>query len=540
VTGQPPAEAGQRRSRVPQRRFTDASPADQLLELSDDPLTRRLSDARARLGSDPYRPLYHFVSPEGRMNDPNGLCHWQGRWHLFYQGYPPEDPRQHWGHAVSADLVHWVDLPYAIHPDPEQAVFSGSTLVEQDRVVAMYHGAGVGNMVAISGDPLLLNWEKLTGAPVIPLGDPADRSRPYSVFDPTIWRKDGTYYSLSAGKAGTGPGGRDVATGSLFRSADLVSWEYVHEFVEGDRFTGIDDDYACPYFLPIADRYVLLFYSHATGGQYLLGDYDEARDTFVCTHAGKFNFGASTPAGVHAPSATTFGDGSVVVVFNMNAGRPTGEWDQVMTLPRVLRLGDHHELRQEPVAQVESLRGEPARVDHLVLPANEEVVLPGVGGDALELALQIATTGAASVEVKVLRSRDSEEYTRILFLRDRGTGSGRDYGRGTPPPPGDPLRNSVITVDTSHASLDAAARSRPPETAALRLRSDEDLELRIFVDRSVVEVFANGRQALAVRVYPSRPDAVGVSLRSRGSPSELVSATVWPMKSAFDRTVSTV
>ena len=66
----------------------------------------------------------------------------------------------HWGHAVSDDMIHWKDLPLAIYPDIEYAVFSGSSLVEEDRVIAMYHGFGIGNMIATSSDPLLLNWEK--------------------------------------------------------------------------------------------------------------------------------------------------------------------------------------------------------------------------------------------------------------------------------------------------------------------------------------------------------------------------------------------
>jgi beta-fructofuranosidase len=74
---------------------------------------------------------------------------------MFYQGYPPEDKRQHWGHAISKDLIHWRDLPYAIYPSPERAVFSGATLVEDSRVIAMYHGTTLGNMVAVSNDPLL-------------------------------------------------------------------------------------------------------------------------------------------------------------------------------------------------------------------------------------------------------------------------------------------------------------------------------------------------------------------------------------------------
>ncbi len=85
---------------------------------------------------------------------------WQDNWHLFYRAYPPEDSRQHCGHVISKDLGHWRDLPYAIYPGPERAVFFGSTLVEDDRVIAMYHGTAVGTMMAVSSNPLL-NWEKL-------------------------------------------------------------------------------------------------------------------------------------------------------------------------------------------------------------------------------------------------------------------------------------------------------------------------------------------------------------------------------------------
>jgi beta-fructofuranosidase len=94
---------------------------EQEQQLKNDPLMLRFADSRKRQSKDPYRPLYHFVSPESTLNDPNGLCFWQGNWHMFYQGYPPEDRRQHWGHAVSKDLIHWRDLPYAIYPSPEHS-----------------------------------------------------------------------------------------------------------------------------------------------------------------------------------------------------------------------------------------------------------------------------------------------------------------------------------------------------------------------------------------------------------------------------------
>ena len=151
----PPAPS----SLIPQVEFPN-SLEEQEKELASDSYMKRIDAARKAQAEDPHRPYYHFVNPEGRLNDPNGLCYWQGRWHLFYQAYPPEDDRQHWGHAVSDDLIHWRDLPIAIYPNPEDKCFSGSTLVEEDRVIAAYHGIGRGTMIAVSSDPLLLNCGK--------------------------------------------------------------------------------------------------------------------------------------------------------------------------------------------------------------------------------------------------------------------------------------------------------------------------------------------------------------------------------------------
>jgi beta-fructofuranosidase len=392
----------------PVPKFTYAETlAEQEAQLKTDPLVQRFADSRKKLASDKYRPIYHFVSPESRLNDPNGLSFWKGNWHMFYQAYPPEDMRQHWGHAVSKDLIHWRDLPYAIYPSPERAVFSGSALVEDDRVIAIYHGTAVGNMVAVSDDPLLLNWEKISGKAVIPSKSRTGFSLPYSVFDPSIWKKDSVYYSLSAGRAPEGPDGKHFGTASLFRSKDLENWEYVHEFVEYDRFTRIGDDYACPYFWPIGERYIMPFFSHMSGGQYLLGDYDKNADKFLVSNHGKFNFGASGPAGVHAPSATPDGKGGVIIIFNMNPGKPTGEWNQIMSLPRRLTLVGRDDIRQEPAGDIESLRYNRQQAGPMKLPANKEIVLKNIKGNAMEISAEIDLKNSQVIELNVLRSPDN-------------------------------------------------------------------------------------------------------------------------------------
>jgi beta-fructofuranosidase len=504
--------------RVP--RFTFADTLDeQEAQLAANPLLRRFAESRRAMAADPHRPGYHYVSPENRMNDPNGLCFWRGRWHLFYQGYPPEDPRVHWGHAVSEDLIHWRDLPYAIYPGPESSCFSGSTLVEEKRVIAMYHGVNVGNMATVSSDPLLLNWEKVTGHAVIPDQSRAETPAFDSVFDPCLWKKGSAYYSLS------GHGRRwdrhVRRTNVLFRSADLVDWECLHEFVENDLYIMAGDDGACPYFWPIGDKYILLFFSHLSGGQYLLGDYDTGRDKFVATDAGKFNFGFACPGGVHAPSATPDGRGGVIVIFNMNQGRPATGWNQILSLPRRLTLDPSatvHSLRIEPAGDIASLRREHRGLENVTLPANREVVLEGIEGNTMELDAAVDLLDAPIIEMNVLRSPGAEERTRIVFYRKRGTKIRHEH---------------LISIDSSQSSELPDLWPRGPETAPVRLEDGEPLHLRVFVDRSVVEVFVNGTQCVAVRVYPGRADSVGVSMRSQGRDARLRSLDAWKMETLY-------
>jgi len=500
--------------------------------LKDNPLMLRFAESRKKILDDPHRPYYHFVSAENRLNDPNGLCYWQGNWHMFYQGYPPEDTRQHWAHAISDDLIHWKDLPYAIYPGPERACYSGSALVEDNRVIAMYHGTEIGNMVAVSDDPLLLNWEKVTGTTVIPLESPSGFPFEYTVYDPNIWKKDGIYYSLSGGLENTGPGEKPVAQAYLFRSKDLENWQYMHPFVEGDRFTLIGDDYACPYFWPIGDRYILPFYSHMSGGQYLLGDYDKDRDKFVVTSHGNLNFGPSGPSGMHAPSATPEGE-DVIAIFNMNPGYPSKGWNQIMSLPLRLSLLDKDKIGIEPAGDIESLRLDHERLESIEIEPNKEIVLNKINGKSMEINAVINPKESQMIELIILRSPKKEEYTSIQIFPFRGYREGRSYSgaRGVPevrPPRKDP--GSFISLQTSHSSILPEARSRAPETAEFHMKKGEDIHLRIFIDRSVVEVFVNGVQMVATRVYPGLENSSGVSIRSQGSESELISLDAWQMQ----------
>ena len=78
------------------------------------------------------------MPPTGWLNDPNGLCHFRGVYHVFFQ-YSPTWPEPHaprgWGHATSCDLVTWEQHGMAIAPElPEEAsgAYSGSAAIVPD------------------------------------------------------------------------------------------------------------------------------------------------------------------------------------------------------------------------------------------------------------------------------------------------------------------------------------------------------------------------------------------------------------------------
>jgi beta-fructofuranosidase len=462
--------------------------------------------------SDRHRPHYHFLPPSNWLNDPNGLIHWRGRYHLFYQ-YNPNGAFHgtiHWGHAVSADLVHWRDLPIALAPTPggpdKDGVYSGCA-VDNDGVPTLVYTGVRPQVQCIAeavdrSDPDLIAWRKPAANPVI--AAPPDRLEVEGFRDPFVWREpDGWYCVIGSGIKDQG------GTVFLYRSSDLVGWQYLHELCRGDPAeTG--RMWECPNFFPLGGKHVLLISPIPLRKVlYLVGDYRDHR--FTPERVGIVDDGGH----YYAPQVMRDARGRWLMWGWLREGRDVeaqkaAGWSGAMSLPTELSLSEDGRLALRPVPELEALRGPGRRWIDLALADGAENPLADLVGDRLEIALEIEPGDAAEVGLSVLRSPDGREETRIVY--DRAAGE--------------------LWVDRERASLDPGP-SRERRGAAVRLGADRSLGLRVFVDGSIVEIFAADGTCLSSRVYPSAADSRGVALSARGGRARARAVDAWPLRSIW-------
>ena len=137
------------------------------------------------------------------------------------------------------------------------------------------------------------------------------------------------------------------------------------------------------------------------------------------------------------------------------------------------------------------------------MQSGTELVVDEVRGNSLELYVEIESSDAQEFGVKVCVSPDGQEFTVISY----------DPGEGK------------LKVDARKSGPEDRAKS--VEAAPFELKKGERLKLRVFVDKSVVEVFANSRQAVVRRIYPAQPDSLGVSLFTAGGSAEVHTLKSW-------------
>ena len=453
---------------------------------------------REKLLSDPHRPGYHFVTPEGLCMpfDPNGAIFWKGRYHLFYIF---QDRRGHnWGHVSSTDLFHWRHHPTGLI----DGMFSGNAFLNQEGIPTMcYHQVGQGNAMAVAVDDELNTWKKLDSNPITPKTQPGDPHHDrYRSWDPFGWLEGGTYYAIFGGER---PG--------LAKAPSLAGeWKYVGDFLATTvPGVSITEDVSCADFFRLGNQHMLLCISHRLGCRYYLGEWRGEQ-----FHPKQHEMMSWVDHTYFAPESL-LDDRGRRIMWAWMMDRPgfkmrtDAGWSGTMSLPRVLTLDPEGRLRMNPPNEIERLRYHPRQRTDFTIEAETEFPLPEIHGNSLELQVEMQASDTAQYGVKICASPDGEEQTRIYF----------------------DARDQKLVVDSRASSLTEGPKS--VEAAPLTLARDEPLKLRIFIDKSVVEVFANdGRQAIGRRVYPTRLDSRGIAVFARGGRARVTRLQAWEIAPA--------
>lgn len=452
-----------------------------------------LKAAAEKVKNDPNRPLFHLQPPANWNNDPNGPIYYKGHYHLFYQLNPYGDGwgHMHWGHFRSQDLAHWEHQPIALWPSKKQGeehVFSGCAAVTKKGQLMLIY-TSIGNRqpeqwAAIPEDDSLIKWKKHPANPIMTEKLHGD-SKIYEWRDPFVFEHAGRTYVVCGGNLNENKGGQAVV--NVYRAEDdnLTKWKYL-----GVLFQHPDKDVKnieCPLFFPLDGKWVLIT-SQGRPVQYFVGDLDDKTMKFTPKERGVMDHG-----NYYAPNCLVDPDGRRIL-WGWVPDFPAGKgWNGCMTLPRVLRIGDNGKLHQRPAPELEKLRGKGQSVNETQF--TEERVLENVKGDALEIVADLELGDAREVGLSLRRSGDGKKGVPIMF---------------------DGKKLHVAGVDVPFALTSG----------------EKALHLHVFLDRSVLEVYANGRECVT-RVIQAGNDQQGVALKAGGGKARLLSLRAWPVASIW-------
>ncbi|MCA9424223.1 MAG: GH32 C-terminal domain-containing protein [Candidatus Omnitrophica bacterium] len=436
------------------------------------------------------RPQFHFTSKRGWNNDPNGMVYYDGEYHLFYQHNPFgwKWGNMTWGHAVSKDLIHWKELGDAIHPDRLGTIFSGSAAVDENNSTGLQEGDEKVLIAAYTSAGGNGPWSE---------GQPFTQSIAYSNDRGRTWTKyeeNPVQGHLSGSNRDPkifwhDPIGKwvivlylDENVIGVFNSVDLKTWEKTGE---------LKSFHECPelFELPVdgnkSDKKWVLY---GGSGDYMVGDFD-GREFHPETEAIKFSYGNCFYA------SQTFNnipeeDGRRIQIGWGRGDIPGMPFNQMMNFPTVLTLHSTEEgprVFVHPVEEISKIRG---------VTQHDGVMLND------------STTDLESFEEPLL---DIELVAEIESAKEVGLAIG----------------SAELVYDTIQKKIRFKDQEAPLDAI------DGKIELRILIDRTSVEIYANGgRVYMPVHHIPQDKD-YRLSLFTRGGSAHLETA-VGELKSIWN------
>ena len=485
-----------------------------------------LADTFDTTNRERFRPVYHHSPLYGWMNDPNGMFYKDGVWHLYYQWNPYGSKWQNmtWGHSSSKDLVNWEHHTAAIEPNGLGTVFSGSSVVDTDNtagfgkgaIVSLYTSADVSQIqsLAHSVDDGL-TFEIYPGNPVI--------TQESEARDPNMfWDEANNRWVLSLAH----PLEHEML---FFTSPDLKEWTLQSAFGKG--IGAQDGVWECPDMFKLKvegtgeEKWVLVcninpggpFGGSAT--QYFVGDFDGT------------TFKADTDANGNIPTKwMDFGKDHYATVSWSNAPDnrrtligwmsnwqyaaevPTMQYRSANTLPReagLFRSADGQiYLSSSPSPELIALRDkEIINIKNRSIGRKaSEFILPTSNDGVCEILLDLYCGKADSVEMKI--ANNAGEFVNMTYNS----------------------KNHTISFDRRNSGIVDFSQDFPAVTVAPSFENSNKVSLRIFIDKSSMEVFGNnGKFAMTNLVFPTKPYST-LSIAADGGKAKVENLKIYSIK----------
>lgn len=332
--------------------------------------------------NDKWRLGLHLMPPRGWLNDPNGLCQFQGVYHVFFQ-YTPDDPNggtKYWGHYTSPDLINWKFEGIALSPKEafeSHGVYSGSALVKDGKMNLYYTGnvkltgdydyiyeGRQGNTILVSSEDGITFGEKecLMTNSDYPSHLSCHIRDPKVVTGESIGIEDGNCYMFLGARTKN-----DIGEVLLYRSSDLKAWELVNILKSEENFGYM---WECPDAFMLGDKKILSISPQGVEQRgidyqniYQAG-YFEVEGSFEREH--RLVHFKEWDRGFDFYAPQTFQDdkgrrlliGWIGMPDEPGQSNPTVEqgWQNALTVTREVFLKDG-KVMQYPAAELENLRG---------------------------------------------------------------------------------------------------------------------------------------------------------------------------------------
>ncbi|CAF1504698.1 unnamed protein product [Rotaria sordida] len=459
------------------------------------------------------------------MNDPNGLVYYDGEWHLFYQHYPYESKplNIHWGHAISKDLITWIELPIAIKPENKDVgIWSGSVIIDWKNITGFQNETTIHPMIAIYTWQKLKwqeqhmaysldrgrTWTKYHSNPIVSLNDSISKPNNMNIQSSEIVFRDPKviFHTSTASWILVLTGGNHI---QFYKSIDLIHWSLVSRF--GYEYNSHSSIWKCPdlieFPLTKAKKKLnlwILIVSRQTSAsigdsamQYFIGTFDGTtfRNLQLTQTINRLDYGPDFYAGIIYHNISQY-DGRQIIISWMNNWQyaqdvPTGPlWRGQMTIPRQLKLDfnsftNNYHLRQLPVHELYSYSKKLLTFHHQILTSNTTNILSNISSHVFMLSTEFHNiTKTTVIRLYVRQSLDKSEYTEIKYVG----------------------KNNQIEFDRSHSGninfhsgfFTKFNITLDDETLTMGI-----LQFQIIVDRCSVEIFVNGgKYTMTTLIFP--------------------------------------